>query len=240
MTTFKESINEVIRIPIGLKTPGLMWYLYMMIGIYLIVPFLDYKHFSQDSYRNSKMYILLWLISVFFSIMRELLGDETFLRSDVHGRSYDVLQYFIGYLGYFILGSYLSGVNQTKRLLLLVLLIAIFFINWRIDAFIGLDRSGYLTFNAILMGTIIFVVFKNYVNVKCKGYNIIKKLSKFSYGIYLSHMVVYILIVERLFTFVDNTMVKAIMGPLFTFFLAAILTAFLYNIPYVKKIVGGK
>lgn len=78
-----------------------LWYLYTLIGFYLLLPFLSKLviHFTKKDFR---IFLLLWLI--FGSIVPFLISNFGFPTPF----SYFQIGLFTGFLGYFILGAYLK------------------------------------------------------------------------------------------------------------------------------------
>src|SRR5690606_41105753 len=73
-----------------------LWYLYMIIGLYLAIPYLR-KIFNQASTREIEIFIILWFISMI--VMNKFYYPVV--------PKFD-LTFFSGYLGYLVLGYYLS------------------------------------------------------------------------------------------------------------------------------------
>ncbi len=124
------------------------------------------------------------------------------------------LYYFSGYVGYVILGYFLSTINLVEskffRTKLIILFIVGFFINFYETYHFSVNSNmfdgsfyEYLTPNVLLTSISVFLF--------CKSYNLknhlIKKLffliDNYSYGIYLTHIL--ILIVLRKLDFYWNT-----------------------------------
>lgn len=238
--TLEQSLIDIIRLPIAPRQPGLMWYLYMMIGIYLIVPFFTYDLFSRNNYKNSVIYLILWSLAVLLGSLKHPLGDIEILNSNFPGRSYDVFQYFAGFFGFFVLGAWLGAKKEIDNKWLVILPILIVIIYF-LDKLIGIER-GYLTLIAILLSTFFFILFKKLFNKEYKwgGYSLIKKISEYSYGVYLCHMVIYYLITENIYRLSGNIFCKHMLVPLITFIIATLFTALVYKVHYLRKIVGSK
>lgn len=98
----RTMIRELFLSPI--KAPqeigGILWYLFILIGIYLFLPYLNRSIYSDNKMLN--LWLVLWLVSGCFVIIHDYvpntLGENGFLHS------FNALLYFSGYMGYLILG----------------------------------------------------------------------------------------------------------------------------------------
>ena len=73
-----------------------LWYVYMLIGLYLFIPIIS-KFIRNASEKEIRYFLLVWFVVMIFS-QPYLLRFAPLI--DVH--------YFIGYLGYLVLGHYLA------------------------------------------------------------------------------------------------------------------------------------
>ena len=89
-----------------------MWYVYSLLGIYLLAPFL--KHLIDSI--STKAAVLLWLIIVFPSAIRPFLNHVL----PVYIYLFDPL--IEGYCGYFLLGYFLGNFSVKKKWRILIYL----------------------------------------------------------------------------------------------------------------------
>lgn len=105
---------------------GILWYLFTLIGIYLFLPFLSSRLFTNRMYQ--RIFICLWILSSVVAYCQFL--DENILSGNPWAAPFDVLIYFSGLLGYLILGLYISTCSfQLKSRPLVVSCILIFAIS---------------------------------------------------------------------------------------------------------------
>lgn len=97
--TFADSFVAFILSPIQ-QTDGILWYLFMLLGIYLIIPFLNPKIFTDDRYL--RLYLWLWIASSVTLLVRRYIPYSLGVNPCEH--SFDMLFAFAGYLGFLLFG----------------------------------------------------------------------------------------------------------------------------------------
>lgn len=176
--------------------------------------------------------MLIWIFTLFIFVF-------PILKSSIN------LSYFSGYIGYFILGFYLSEsqnriLNDTKFSLLLILIgaTATIFGNYFIK---GGSFEDYLTPNMMLLSVGIFLLFKNIDMSKNFLHNqIVLKISKYSFAIYLIH-VLFISILNKIFN-VNCFLISPYLG-VFAVSIIVLFCSFVFleifkRLPYTKYISG--
>lgn len=160
------------------------WYIYMILGVYLFIPII--RKWTISAHKNEVIFFLLiWTITLFIpSYFSEYFIDIELI-------------YFSKYLGYIVLGFFIDKfvLNKTKIVLVgfLIYFIAGLTIYWLTYFFS--EKSGnffsmfyeYLTPNVAVMSIGIFIFFK-FLNIKSNSISYL--FDKFSYGIYLVHVLV--------------------------------------------------
>lgn len=102
--SWAQCVENIVHIPVNFGTEiGHLWYVYMLLGLYLLVPILS-PWLQTVSKRALQGYLALWAAT-------SLLGYVHLLFSEVLGECYwnptPMLYYFTGFVGYFVLGFYL-------------------------------------------------------------------------------------------------------------------------------------
>ncbi len=217
------------------------WYIYMILIIYLFVPFLG-KLLRKLS--NSTIFIVLsgWiLLNILFSnqIISTLNWDYFFVKGK---------DYFL-YSGYLVIGYYLMKISLNARKYRLLNLV-IFVLTILFSAFATyfasknahkLDMSFYgsLTLNTMIQSIALFLLMKD-MTIQNKIMNwTINIISDYSYGIYLVHiMIISILFNHHVFWTMAYPLISLPVIVLVTLVLSFSVIYVLRKIPVLNYISG--
>ena len=175
--------------PMGISVQ--FWYVYMMIGLYLLSPILS-RWIQNAPIAEVEYILIIWVVISLVNFF----GAKILL--------VDYLRYFTGAVGYFILGYYLtvkdSPLLENKRFGILLFIIGSLI---TIIGTIGFSiitntqslffiRLGDITPGACLQAVGLFILLRNinFYNIKPEINNFVVKISKDSYGIYLVNILV--------------------------------------------------
>lgn len=232
-----------------------MWYLYMILGLYMIVPILRK---ITESKKVTEYFLILGIIMTFiiprvtaflniFNIpyVTEVIKSINAAINDMH------FHITLGYVVYFILGYYLATFDISKLVRYVIYLLGP--VSYSATAILTMwysERLGKATshfysnmsINVLLMAICIFV-FGKYVLSKIKIRGKVQKwvlhLSKCSFGIYLVH----IMIMDKLSSELNfNTLsfqpiLSVIIVTFVVFVLAYVVSAILNRIPILKDYI---
>ena len=159
----------------------------MILGIYLFIPIIS-KWVRNSNEKEIQYFLVIWLCTLIF--------NQPFISK--YKINID-LSYFSGYIGYLILGHYLtikSFDNKPKLEIISILLIVLGFIITFDGTYIVSNSHGkfndmfynYLTPNVMFVAIGVFLMMKNYEITNRNIITIFKYISKYSYGIYLVHV----------------------------------------------------
>ena len=164
-----------------------LWYIYMLIGLYLFIPILG-KWIRNSTEREIIYFLIIWFISMFTSKM-------------LYFNQINPI-YFTGYIGYLVLGYYLSikefkNTKRLKKIALLLFILGTFitiFGTYFLSKLSGKFNDilyNHLTPNLLISSIGIFILIKYSRGIKSSAFSkIISNIDKYSYGIYLSHILV--------------------------------------------------
>ncbi len=107
----KNDLDElpqmVLSIPFSPQGSGVLWFMYSLIGLYLLTPILS-TWLRRASEKEERFYLLLWCVTLFYPLLEGVLKiDQTYN---------NILYNFSGYVGYFVLGHYLLHYGSRFRL----------------------------------------------------------------------------------------------------------------------------
>lgn len=198
--SFTDSFKNIIMIPFNFTAYDThMWYIYMLIGLYLFMPILS-SWIEKTSKRYIKMYILIWVISLFLPYLYKYISVYIFGASAWNPR-FDMFYYFAGFNGYLLLGLYLYKYNNLSVSKTLFISIPLFILGYYITYVGYLDMVSnlasteedielfflYCTPNVLLMTVAIFILVQK-ININSRFFiNLFANLTKLGFGIYMVH-----------------------------------------------------
>lgn len=219
-----------------------MWFIYVMIGLYIIVPLL--RKITADK-KTTEYFLLLFLFfQVFLANAAYLPKVGVIIRNALDSTVFTMT---MGYSGYFVLGYYLWRFQFSKKkefalYFLGVIGIAVTCIGGTVYSILlqtpNEDFSGYFNPNMVLGCIAIYLFFirsKRLSNLnKLKNITLLEKLSGYSFGIYLIHPVVIWIFLKLNVTSLLN---EVIMVPIITV-LVTVISVFFVSI--IKSVKLGK
>ncbi|MFI3262693.1 MAG: acyltransferase family protein [Rikenellaceae bacterium] len=195
-----DALYNIAMIPLTFSYFAVqMWYVFLLIGIYLYLPFFS-AWVKSSTKKEQHIFLFIWFISLFIPYLRQ------YVVSDLWGvcswNEFGMLYSFAGFNGYLLLGYYLNENpikwSSAKMILVFVPMFVIgylvtFFGFKSITAMPGASVElvelfyTYCTPN-VLMLTLPIFVFVQRVNIKSIGVkNVLKSLSVSTFGIWMSH-----------------------------------------------------
>ena len=182
-----ESLGCLLSIPFSAQFNGVLWFMYMLIGLYLLAPILS-AWLQNASKREIEFYLGLWMITLCYPLIRSFIS--------VNEGNTGILYYFGGYAGYFLLGYYLQHYQVEMPIWNCVVMIALPFmagvmlkaLNINIDFY---DLFWYLSALTSIACIGWFCLMKRltsqYSNKK-EWHSPLILISNYCFGIYLSHI----------------------------------------------------
>lgn len=219
---------------------GVLWFMYMLIGLYLLAPILS-AWLQKANRREVEMYLLLWGVTMCYPIL------PGFVTIDEGNTG--MLYYFSGYAGYFLLGYYLRRYAISLPLWGCVLLILLPIGLGAYFKLRGVEVDFYSLFWYLSIITAMasvgwYVIVKNWTpNFKSesKWHRMLVLISNCCFGIYLSH----ILIMRGLLWHLEwlrglEGVIQILVTTLLTLIGSFFITWFLSHLPGAGYIIGYK
>ena len=228
----EEFINNPIIIP--------YWYLYMLIGLYLILPFVQ-KMIKNFKNKDFKCLILICLIIPGVFPILKVLGNINF--SDKFFIS--LIPYSIGYM---VAGLYLSQIPLKKKIrnisiitfiLPTTITILYMYISYIVKGEISYSLDSWYYITTSLPALSIFYIIRYYFD-RIKSNKLIEEISLVTFGIYLFHPLInyklYCLsVIKNIFSY--NPYIGVILLEIICFCICGIITYLLRKIPIIKKFI---
>jgi surface polysaccharide O-acyltransferase-like enzyme len=243
------SLQQIISMFLNNEIRDHFWYLYMLIGIYITLPFIRVLTRNSDL-KLQTFYIIIFLSYSFIRMVPRLLS--TLLNWKVN--FYLVVPFMDWQIGSLFLGYFINNLKITKKKFLLSIIVfftsIVFTINLAYIASLRsnrpiqsyFDNSG---FNTIFATISIFIIIK-YISKNISKNNLLERLFRFigsiSFEIYLVHPMVksFYLKVEQIYPirFIPKLSLRYVFQLVFVFSLSVILACLIkFIIQHAKKII---
>jgi len=224
-----------------------LWFVYMLLGLYLIMPIIS--PWLEKATKKEELLILgVWLFTCTFYRLRPLLGGDIF--GECWWNENATFYYVSGFVGYVVLGHYIRKHLNWDLKKIMRICIPIFIIGYALCVFSAsyystrcttpaeLERDWQnTTVIAVAMSFSLFMIFST-IKSSGKFYNnVVLKISKASYGMYLMHM----LILPHFFRVYNPIMPAYLTIPITaisTYLVCFVISHLISKLPFGKYIVG--
>lgn len=185
----KSLLTTLCSIPFTAQGHGVLWFMYTLIGMYLVAPILS-PFLERASKRELQFVLLLWIITTCWPLL------SLFLKVNTGNTS--MLHLFSGYTGYFVLGYYLKRYPLRMHAIVFPLLFFVPFGTCLLAKLKGLEVDfysvfGYLSIFCVMMCVSCWQVVMQFAQPVRMSMWVKKWLVDFSncsFGIYLVHIFV--------------------------------------------------
>ena len=242
-----------------LPLSGHLWFVYMMLGVYLIMPIIS-PWLQQVSARGERIFLALWILATAVPFIREL-GEAVRGSEGIWGEAswneFGTLYYVSGFVGYVVAAHYIRtyidwGVKRTLCIALPMLvagyaITAIPFyytipdsypVRASIDLAVDMELSwAFASLGVALQTLAVFLIFRLFKR-PCRLYPLFAHISKRSYGIYLAHMFVLVPVFGWVNSWGIATPLVMVISAILTMIITAILVEIVSLLPKSKYIVG--
>lgn len=107
-----DSLGNIAMIPFsfnGYTTH--MWYIYMLIGLYLFMPYLS-AWVEKNDQTLTRTFVTLWACSLMLPYLEQLISQNIF--GVCAWNNFGTFYYFAGFAGYLLLGHLMGGGNRLR------------------------------------------------------------------------------------------------------------------------------
>ncbi len=179
-----------------------MWYLYMLIGLYLLMPFFSAWVEKRDS-TMTNTYLLLWLCSLTLPYLKQLIAPNLF--GECAWNEFGTFYYFAGFAGYLLLGHILARRHHMplRRIIAMgvMLYISGYIITYTGYASMAVQYSyeeapellelfwQFCSPNVVLMALGIFLVVQRINITSPRLQSLLAATTRCSFGTYLMHYI---------------------------------------------------
>lgn len=230
-------MKEWISILFSAQGNPVLWFMYTLIGLYLLAPILS-RWLQVASQRELEFYLGLWGISLCYPILSSFLS--------INQGNTGILYYFTGYAGYFVLGAYLKKFPKRISFRCMVPLMGIAILA----PIVCKVAHIYVNFYEVFWYLSIFVViqcvfwFQTITKLPLKFSNRIEtmltRISNLSFGIYLIHIFImrYVLWEWDFIQNIDFYILQTITIAVLTFALSTASCYLISLLPFAKYLIG--
>lgn len=231
-STLADSTKMVLSIPFSAQGHGILWFMYTLVGLYLLTPILS-RWLDSASKREVEFYLLLWGVTLLYPYLNQVL----FINETTTG----ILYNFAGYSGYFLFGYYLKRYYSYRQVHVFVAAIIVILVpailHFALREFDYYTMLDYLTLPAVSMTFCWFALINNKLQNKSNA--IINEISKVSFGIYLIHIFIMRSIIWKL-SIIEGLpgLLQIPIVAISTFFISFGICWLISRLPFSKYIIG--
>ncbi|MBQ4279271.1 MAG: acyltransferase family protein [Rikenellaceae bacterium] len=243
-----EVRNKLVRLLYNFNmNAGHLWFVYMLIGVYLIMPVIS-PWLKTVSKRFEQVFLVLWFATTFYHYVKLLLPE---ILGECVWNEFTPFWYVSGYIGYVVLAHYIRmhvdwSVRKSVAVglpLYLVGYVATFFIFdyfTRTSVEMADWERGwrFCTPNVALMTAGLFIMMKK---IRCRNERVLRvvnDMSKLSYGIYLMHIFVLNAVYWTLSPCFGSIPLTIFVVGIVTFVLCYALTKLISCLPGSRYLIG--
>lgn len=241
----KRQINSILDMIDSLFVSNYhLWYLYMLIGLYLVTPIIKKLVDTKDK-SVIQYFLILWF--VFECCLKTLIRLPIFYNVNI---AYGQMQIglILGYVGYYLLGYYLHTYDlkeKTKKIIYILGIISAIVIisvtNYlKINNFKNVELLyNFLSAPVCLTAMSLFMIIKQNFSEKelsQRTEDILKRWTKLSFGVYLTHPIFIIFMQKLNISILKGEIALTIpLATIIIYLLSIIFTYILSKIPILGK-----
>ncbi len=194
-----DSLKDVAMIPFNFSfKENHMWYIYLLIGLYLYMPFFS-AWVERADRKTKQIFLLIWFVSLFIPYLSAYVSYYMFGTSTWN--QFGMLYYFAGFNGYLLLGHYLKEGNDWS-LGKTTLVSAVLFAVGYAGTYAGFSEAAanmqsteaemelFFTFcspNVAIMTVAVFLLLQKVIIKNETVMKALANMTKCGFGIYMVH-----------------------------------------------------
>ncbi len=227
---------------------GHLWYIYMLLGLYLLAPILS-PWVASASEREMRYALILWLIASCLPYIHLFVPE---IWGECYWNPTPMLYYFTGFVGYFVLGAYMKIHRPKVSPSGMMLAGSAFAAGYAVTAILfrmrlgtaatvaDLELSwGQCTVNAVAMTVGMFVLVRAIpMRISSSASRAAVELSSKSFGIYLVHLMILPFCFDVIDPLIGNYPLKIVLIAAATFAVSYAAVKILSRLPYSKYLIG--
>ena len=241
-----ESLSIRHLIGCFVEGPAHLWFVYMIVGLYLILPLL-----RLWVKKENKTYVEYFIIlSLIFAVLIPQIISVGSNYSSIFEKINDIfekqlyLQYVGGFTVYFILGWYLHNFDFKYKTIIYILGIVGFLVSVFSTYILSVSTGKYtpmhgsLTINIFFQTAAVFLFVQTRYAERSPLYKMVGIVSKNSLGIYAVHLLIINMIYKALsFVGLNNAIITIPIMFIGSFVLSCAVSMVCRKIPVLKKLV---
>ena len=194
-----DSLRDIAMIPFNFSfKENHMWYIYLLIGLYLYMPF--FSAWIEKADRSwQKVYLGIWAVTLFLPYLSAYVSE--YLYGEATWNQFGLFYYFAGFSGYLLLGYFLKEGNDWSVGKTLAICLALFAAGYAVTysgfsaaaanpASTEEDMELFFTFcspNVVLMTVAVFLLIQKVRIRSAALVRFLAPISKYGFGTYIVH-----------------------------------------------------
>ena len=237
--TIDEVLKTVASIPFSAQGHGVLWFMYTLIGLYLVTPIL-HAWLRKASEKEIRFYLLLWLVAMCYPLLQMFVL--------VNNTTTGILYYFSGYVGYFLLGYWMQRYGEKLSLKVAALLMCVSVFAPIVVKIMHLEVDFYSLFWYLSIFVAIQCIFwwkmmkrlQIVLHMSDRVKSFITIFSNLSFGIYLSHIFIMRHFVWQIpfVEHIDSQLLQIVIVALLTLTLSFVVSLTFGFTPWGNAVVG--
>lgn len=249
---FGDAMHNIAMIPFTFSRFAIqMWYIYVLIGIYLYLPFFS-AWVNQATKKEKQLFLAIWAFALFIPYIREYLTTD--LWGTCSWNEFGMFYYFAGFNGYLLLGHYLVTYPlQWSKAKAYAICLSMFAVGYGVtfygfksitaipgqpDSLVELFYT-YCSPNVMLMSVPLFIGAQRLSFGSERTKAILKSISVCTMGIWMSHYVFLGPCYALIESLPVHTMVKMVVCSIFLFLVTWAFVALVLKWKRVGKWIMG-